>query len=433
MTKYTDESWDFRSADTKTFTHCYHAYPAMMIPQVAERLLSKYGTQSRSLFDPYCGTGTSLVEANLKNIRAIGTDLNPLARLIATAKTSRLNLQVLDLYLREFNDYMFSVVFDLRQPAIVAPTVTNMDFWFDKPVQQHLSIIKNFIDTISDERVAMFFSVAFSETVRESSFTRKGEFKLFRMTAEQMQRFKPDVFGLMHSKLARNHKGLKAMLEAMSAHKHNAESQVYDFNSSDGIPFIEPESIDIVLTSPPYGDSRTTVAYGQFSRLANEWLGMGDANQVDNNLMGGKNNRTRTHTNTHARVHAAAPEPKPAASLSPSLHSSLERIAQADNKRADEVSVFYDDYQRSIHHVARTVKPSGYACYVVGNRKVKGEVLPTDEITKDFFEQEGLQHIETIIRAIPNKRMPSKNSPSNVSGAKDETMNNEYIVVMRKP
>jgi site-specific DNA-methyltransferase (cytosine-N4-specific) len=89
--KYTDFSWDFVGANTKQFTHCYHNYPAMMIPQIAERILSKYGEDSHLLFDPYCGTGTSLVEANLKGINAIGTDLNPLARLIAKTKTTKIN------------------------------------------------------------------------------------------------------------------------------------------------------------------------------------------------------------------------------------------------------------------------------------------------------------------------------------------------------
>ncbi|MCL0050150.1 site-specific DNA-methyltransferase [Thermodesulfovibrionales bacterium] len=65
--KYIDSSWDFRRDNTKEYTHCYHSYPAMMIPQVARRLIDKYGKKSKLLFDPYCGTGTSLVEANLKN------------------------------------------------------------------------------------------------------------------------------------------------------------------------------------------------------------------------------------------------------------------------------------------------------------------------------------------------------------------------------
>ena len=57
---------------------------------------------------------------------------------------------------------------------------------------------------------------------------------------------------------------------------------------------------------------------------------------------------------------------------------------------------------------------------------------PNDEITKEFFEAQGFNHIETIIRNIPNKRMPLKNSPSNITGKTDITMKNEYIVVMQK-
>ena len=82
--KYFDESWDFRTADTKTLTHCFHPYPAMMIPQVSGRLIDIYGVDAGLLFDPYCGTGTSLVEANIRGINAVGTDLNPLARLQST-------------------------------------------------------------------------------------------------------------------------------------------------------------------------------------------------------------------------------------------------------------------------------------------------------------------------------------------------------------
>jgi site-specific DNA-methyltransferase (cytosine-N4-specific) len=408
--KYTDDSWDFRQENTKTFTHCYHNYPAMMIPQVAKRILSKYGANSHLLFDPYCGTGTSLVEANLKGINAIGTDLNPLARLISKTKTAKINLQILDLYLRDFNDYMFSLMFNFNQLSTVIPKINNIDFWFDKAVQEKLSIIKNFIEKIEDENVSNFFKIAFSETVRESSFTRNSEFKLFRMTTEQMQRFNPDVFGLLQGKLARNHKGLKAFLDQ----NQNANSQVYDFNTSYEVQHIENESVDIVVTSPPYGDSRTTVAYGQFSRLANEWLDVENANQIDNNLMGGKRQKEVCYFDSVA------------------LKQSLEKITNTDEKRAKEVSSFYCDYQKSIENVAKTIKKHGYACYVVGNRKVKGEVLPTDEITKDFFENQGFSHIETIIRNIPNKRMPSKNSPTNVTGQKDETMNNEFIVVMQK-
>lgn len=41
--KIVDESWDFKKANTKEYTHCFHAYPAMMIPQVARRLIENFG------------------------------------------------------------------------------------------------------------------------------------------------------------------------------------------------------------------------------------------------------------------------------------------------------------------------------------------------------------------------------------------------------
>lgn len=48
---------------------------------------------------------------------------------------------------------------------------------------------------------------------------------------------------------------------------------------------------DVVLTSPPYGDSKTTVAYGQFSFFGNHWIGIKDARKLDNHLMGGASSK----------------------------------------------------------------------------------------------------------------------------------------------
>lgn len=383
-----------------------------MIPPIAARLLATYGKVGHLLLDPYCGTGTSLLEANLHGLQAIGTDLNPLAVLIATAKTTRVSLASLDDRLKAFHDYAFSQMFCARTPPIEPPKVKNIDYWFSRDVQEKLCLLKSFLEAIPEPDVRLFFNVAFSETVRESSYTRNGEFKLFRMTEKQMETFSPDVFSLMQNKLQRNRKGLKEFLEHPKAQQTAA--QVHQHNATQKVPFLEKESVDLVVSSPPYGDSRTTVAYGQFSRLANEWLGIEQANQVDNTLMGGTRYKDLS----------------PLESLA--LQEPLEKIANSDPKRAEEVRSFFWDYQRSIRCVSETIKQGGYACFVVGNRKVKGQILPTDEITRDFFETQGFRHIETVIRNIPNKRMPSKNSPSNVAGEKDHTMQNEYIVVMRK-
>ncbi|MCX7609973.1 MAG: hypothetical protein N2043_00100, partial [Ignavibacterium sp.] len=78
------------------------------------------------------------------------------------------------------------------------------------------------------------------------------------------------------------------------------------------------------------------------------------------------------------------------------------------------------------------VKKNGFACFVVGNRTVKSISIPNDEITVDFLKKSGFSHIETIIRNIPNKRMPLRNSPSNIVGETSSTMKNEYIIICQK-
>lgn len=411
--KSIDENWDFKKSNTKEYTHCFHSYPAMMIPQIARRIIENYGKNLKMLFDPYCGTGTSLVEANLQGLNAIGTDINPLAQLIALSKTTKIDMQLLNLVLKDFHDFYFSINFQLdRIRSVIIPNVKNIDFWFSKSTQEKLGVILGFIENINHIPIKNFFKVAFSETVREASFVKPGEFKLVR-NKKYKEKDDKDVFGLIISKLSRNKQGL---IEFEKKCKNGLHTSVHNFNTVMEIPdsIIKENSVDIIVTSPPYGDSRTTVAYGQYSRLSNEWLGFKDANQIDNILMGGKKGE-------HTYIFE-----------SDLLNDIINVITNQDKVRVKDVISFYKDYEKSINNVSTTLKKGGYACYVVGNRTVKGVNIPTDEITSQLFKQNNFTHIETIIRNIPNKRMPSTNSPSNVAGETAPTMKNEFIVVCQK-
>ena len=117
---------------------------------------------------------------------------------------------------------------------------------------------------------------------------------------------------------------------------------------------------------------------------------------------------------------------------SETLKDILLQISEADKKRAAEVFSFYYDFFKCVKEVDRVMKHGGTACFVVGNRTVKKINIPTDEIIAELFEYFGYEHLETIIRNIPNKRMPSKNSPSNKAGDLVPTMTKEYIVNLRK-
>lgn len=416
-----ETDWDYRTANTKEYTHGIHPYPAMMIPQVARRLIQTYqpGPEQHSgvpgvLFDPYCGTGTTLLEGMLAGLTSIGTDLNPLARLIARTKTTPIDMGILDDAIENF----CSLTCDGRTRRL--PDIPNVDYWFSERAQEDLAQALWFIQRIEPIHIAEFFKVAFSLTVRKVSWTKNPEFKLVRMNSKQMNSHDPDAFSVMSEILRENRDAFVSLREALDERGFEPViPTLHDFDSVMGIPgeAVAPESVDLVVTSPPYGDSRTTVAYGQFSRLSSQWLGYENANRIDNALMGGSQ-----LTVPVLSVLFGVDE----------LDDVIGTIATTDIKRAGDVASFFLDYQRSITHVATVLRPGGHACYVVGNRTVKGLEVPTAETTVAFFKANGFEHVDTFRRNIPNKRMPSMNSPSNVPGELGRTMKTESIVVCRK-
>jgi hypothetical protein len=81
---------DEEDESAESLTHPFHSYPAKLHPATARILADIVGQTARSpqpIVDPFCGSGTTLVEIRAANMRAIGVDLNPLAVLVSRAKT----------------------------------------------------------------------------------------------------------------------------------------------------------------------------------------------------------------------------------------------------------------------------------------------------------------------------------------------------------
>jgi len=406
-----DYSWDYRGEKTKTYTHGIHTYPAMFIPQVAKRLLEAYGKEGDTICDIFCGSGTALVESKLLGRNAYGIDLNPLAIFLAKAKTTPISSQKLT------TEYvaLFDRLPKIKDSEIEKPNFKNLDFWFKEKAIIKLAKIKKAIQEIPDEATQNFLMVAFSETVRYSSNTKTGEFKLVRKKNEKLEKHDPDVFGIFQKKAESN---IAAMNEFWKDAKKDVWTKIiYGDSSRDND--IKPSSIDCIITSPPYGDSRTTVAYGQFSRLSAQWIDIfddpNDASGVDNKLLGGKASKTLSH-------------PLP----SDCLNDSLDKIAKEDEVRAKDVLSFYLGLNECLKQAHTMLKPKKYFCLVIGNRLVKRVRIPTDFIVAELGEKIGFTCEDIFVRNIPGKRMPIKNSPTNIVGALEETMNKESIIVLRK-
>ncbi len=454
--------WDFKDDDVREYTHGIHNYPAMMVSPISHNIIKlvKEVHSINTIFDPFMGSGTVLVESMLSGIKNIyGNDINPLALFLSKVKTTRLNLKLLqreiqDLYNRVDDIYSqfalqinsvdevmrYSYKLDLTAKDgwgnnapeylskytqsnfvdIEVPNFKNIGYWFKPRVILLLSLIKNEINKVKNKDIREFIFVAFSETIRFVSNRRNGEFKMFRMTAKKVDKFEPDVIKEFTSILNRNIVKMNSFDEACNNIECNSKVSIFN-NNSTSLEDIPDYSVDLVVTSPPYGDSRTTVAYGEYSRLSLQWLDLFDLSEreimgIDKKLMGGNKYRNGFEYTIPSAT----------------LRASLERIKDIDLERAGDVYSFYLDLCNSIAAISKKTKSSGYQFWVVGNRTVKGELLLTDQIISEIASEYNLEHIYTISRNIINKVMPSLNSPTNEAGIKSSTMTNEHIIVMRK-
>ena len=384
-----------------------HKYPATMLPQIGIDILREFNISKGKLLDPYCGSGSSFASALECGLTDLyGFDINPLAVLISKVKFTKISINQLLEAKKNFRNNVFEFLKNEENlKTLKTSKITNIEFWFSQQVIENLNLLKHFIYEIKNENIRNFFLVPFSETVRECSYTRNNEFKLYRMKSEDILNFNPDVVGVYFKKLE------DTLFNYLNFYFPKLEKGVsVDIQYSKFQP--TKNHFDVVLTSPPYGDSRTTVAYGQFSTLSNEWTGIDYARKIDGMLMGG----TKTKTNISKGV----------------IADYITQINKEDNKRALEVSSFYNDLDNSIKKVADSTKKGGKSIYVVGNRTVKNIQLPTDQFIAEKFEENGFKHLTTYERLLSSKAMPSKNSPTNKTGKTVNTMLYEYIVICEK-
>ncbi|MEE8396261.1 MAG: hypothetical protein V3S29_09415 [bacterium] len=68
-------------------THRFHPYPGRFHHHLARSLLGALSPSGAGVCDPFMGGGTTLVEAMLAGLPAVGSDLNPIAVLVARERT----------------------------------------------------------------------------------------------------------------------------------------------------------------------------------------------------------------------------------------------------------------------------------------------------------------------------------------------------------
>ncbi|MDY6787354.1 MAG: DNA methyltransferase [candidate division WOR-3 bacterium] len=377
--------------------HSIHTYPAMFHPKLVNKFIKEYTKKNELVIDPFLGSGVSAVESSTLSRRFYGFDVNPLAVLIARVRSTPIQKSLL-------NKQLGFIIDNYSKQRGFNPNFMNIDYWFSRERIKDISKLIRLIDTIENEDVRNFFRVCLSETIKKVSKSNNNEFKLVR-GGKPCKSTTVDLFKEISSK------NIDTLTKFYDSNRNYKKPRIERLNLLEDVINIKEESASLLITSPPYGDSQTTVAYGQYSRLSLQWLGLDWRH--NKKYLG------------HKKINIENALPSDA------LYIMLDKIKRKDIQRAKHVYSFYNDLFKSLQRIHKKVKKNGFIVMVVGNRNVKGYQLPTDVICVEFLDKLGFKHEKTYVRNIGNKRMPSKNSPTNIIGKTVSTMKSEYIIIAR--
>lgn len=279
-----------------------HSYPAKAVPDMVHSLLLNLKTHYKvsTVLDPFVGSGTVGIESKALGLDFYGSDLNPLAVLLSKVKVLLFNnISYVEQQIKSLlNKLVNQNLMDCYPFTIVK--FENINYWFKEGNIIELSFIKSEINHFLKKRTkrnkevfALILLVAFSSTIRSVSLTRNGEFKLYRKTPSEIQKFKVSAITVFQEKV----NNLFELLETTNKQFEKRTISEIHLANAKNLSYLNAQKVDLILTSPPYGDSKSTVAYGQYSKLSLQWmkdlmsihLGIRVfADNCDEHLLGGK-------------------------------------------------------------------------------------------------------------------------------------------------
>lgn len=338
--------WTFPSAQTRGDTHGIHSYPAKFIPQIPRALIAAlHPGDDTAVLDPFCGSGTALVEAALSGIPAIGVDVNPLACLISRVKVTPLRRSLVTAA------EIVSAAAMKRPRAI--PPIPALDHWFQHDVQLAISSLIYEIDSTIDDSLREALRVALSRIIvrvsNQESDTRYAAIKKVVTGADVYRHFMRSAQAIDEA-LATAWPGLLAAAPKVSI-------------LNEDILKVRPRDIgarvSLVITSPPYPNA---YEYWLYHKYRMYWLGM-DPLAVKAAEIG-------------ARPHYFKKQPHTPA-----------------------------DFQRQMDHVfgllSDVLVSGGHACFQVGSSLIRGQEIDNAAIIKRAATSQRFSLVASMARAIP--------------------------------
>ena len=355
--------WECAEADTQYLTHGIHRYSGKFIPQIARQAIDLVSAPGNLVLDPYCGSGTTVLEAGLAGRRAIGLDLNPLAVLISSVKATEMGYEDLNEFVDSFEGRI-RALFD-PQPELSHIVLNEGDLtdriqrdarwhsqWHHKWYQAHalreLIGIHQEIAELQSGACRNLALLAFSDILRQTSNAHNTYPNVMFDRNRGRTAHPTPLFIQRLRQISESVSKLEgALIESPSVVRGDATC----------LPF-KDEVIDSIVTHPPYIGS---IPYAEYGALSLAWLGH-DPKTLDESLTGGR------------------------------------------RQRRDVLDRFERGYELMIQEAARVLKRKGYLFLLVGAPTVRGELIDMAAMTKRLCLGARLQLLAEAHRNGVNRR-----------------------------
>jgi DNA modification methylase len=398
---------------TDRFTHLIHPYPAKLVVHIpffflANDLLSKPGD---IVLDPFCGSGTVLLEAQLAGRRAFGVDANPLAGLIARVKTTPLDSATLT---RTLDEVLKGLP---RKPSGPPPDVVNLEHWFHPGTARQLRCLREAIERAATTSIRDFLLVCFSVCVRKVSladprlsvpvrlafgqypdnhpFQEKSDAHLRNLRSARV----PEIF----TRIARANIARMEKLQAGESHATSAEllcsdarhlAYEYSLNGTRGQPLAN-ESVQLIITSPPYPGAQK---YIRSSSLSLGWLGLcpRDTLRMYKARIIGREEFTKAECDQMLPTNIAGAD------------GALAVIRKRSPVRATIAATYLNEMRIAMREMFRVLKDGGHIIFVAANNRICRKEFRTVEYLQTIAEECGLSVTACFIDAIRSRGLMTK-------------------------
>jgi DNA modification methylase len=385
--------------DPKYATHGLHAYKGKFYPQLTKALINISEVPiGGKILDPYCGSGTALLEGMLNGFAAFGSDMHPLAAKIARAKTGifAVHRGVVEQALRSLLERV------RRPPARLAATREQFDVnvigelqrWFPQPVLDKLEWVLGQIRLFGEPRLVEFGEVILSSLLREVSQQEPTDLRIRRRKKPLTDAPVLELFSeRLETQIARL---LKYWSIAGRQPGRIIPPVVSEGDCRAMQTFKEmglaPASVDCIITSPPYATALPYIDTDRLSLMAIMGIDGGKRAELEEMLTGSREIRKATRQALEAELHDSSALEK----LPRSVVTALRKILRANQngnvgfRRENMASLlwrYFCDMQQNLQTIASLLKRGGRAYYVVGDSRTNaGGVWTAIETCRHVLE-----------------------------------------------